>query len=65
MEHEPKPKLKLTGQDGNAFKILAAARMASKKAKWTNEKWRKFDDEATSGNYENLLRTCIKYFDVD
>jgi len=33
-----KPKLKLVGEDGNAFSILGQARQAAKKAEWPKEK---------------------------
>lgn len=59
-----KPKLKLVGQDGNAFIILGLARRAAKKANWPDERWEEFDAKAKSGDYDNLLRVCMEYFDV-
>jgi hypothetical protein len=59
-----KPKLQLTGQDGNAFSILAQAKKAARKAHWSKEEIDRFLKEATSDNYDYLLQTCFKYFNV-
>lgn len=59
-----KPKLELLGEDGNAFAILARAARVAKKADWSAEEIKKFRVEATSGDYDHLLQTCEKYFDV-
>ncbi len=57
-------KLKLAGLDGNAFAILARAHEALKKAK-QEDKIKEFDAKAKSGDYDNLLRVCFEYFDVE
>lgn len=59
-----KPTLKLIGKDGNAFKILGRAKLASQKAGWEESKWKVFLSEAKSGDYDKLLQTCMKYFEV-
>jgi len=59
-----KPRLKLVGEDGNAFIILGLAQRAAKKAVWAPEKIKLVMDEASSGDYDNLLKTMTKYFDV-
>jgi hypothetical protein len=61
---EKKPRLKLVGKDGNAFFILGRAVEAARKAKWPKEKIDEFMTKAKSGNYDNLLATCMDYFDV-
>ena len=61
---EQKPKLKLIGQDGNAFAILGLAQREAKRADWTKEKIEKFMSEAMSGDYSRLLATGTKPFDV-
>jgi hypothetical protein len=61
---EQKPKLKLVGEDGNAFFILGKAFQAAKKAGWTKEQIEEFKAKATSGDYNNLLAVCMEYFDV-
>ena len=56
--------LKLTGEDGNAFFIRGRARQALRRAR-RSDLWEQFNKEATSGDYTNLLATCMKYFVVD
>lgn len=57
-----KPTLQLTGRDGNAFSILGAAQRVARKNKMN---WDAIMKEATSGDYDHLLRTMCKYFDVE
>lgn len=57
-------KLKLVGRDGNAFAILGAAQKAMKQAGLPPEDIKKYMDEATSGNYNNLLQVTMEWFDV-
>ena len=61
---EKKPRVKLVGEDGNAFAILGRCREAARKAKWTPERIKEFTDKARSGDYSNLLCVCMEYFDV-
>ena len=65
MEPVTKPVLELTGHDGNAFAILGSAMRVAGKAGWTKEEVDKFMNEAQSGDYDHLLQTCMKYFDVE
>tara|TARA_Y100000296_G_C5142800_1_gene242057 strand:+ start:133 stop:309 length:177 start_codon:yes stop_codon:yes gene_type:complete len=57
-----KPKLKLIGKDENAFSILGKARRVALK---NNMDWEMIKTEATSGDYHNLLRTMMEYFEVE
>jgi hypothetical protein len=57
-------KLALVGEDGNAFMILGRARAALRRARRL-DLWDAFHKEATSGDYNHLLATCMRYFDVD
>ena len=50
--------------DGNAFAILGRCSAAMKKAGVYDEKWQSFYDEATSGDYDNLLRVVGDFFDI-
>jgi len=59
-----KPVLRLIGTDGNAFAILGAALNKAREAGWSVAKFQKFKQEATSGNYDQLLATVMEYFDV-
>ena len=56
-----KPKLKLTGNDGNAFSILSMAKVVAEK---NNMDWEKIKSEAMSGNYDHLLQVMMNYFEV-
>ena len=60
-----KPTVRLAGNDGNAFAILGRVRRALRRAKATPEEIKRFTDEATSGDYDNLLVTCFKYVEVE
>ena len=57
-----KPKLELAGKDGNAFAILGRAKRVARE---NDMDWDKIQKEATSGDYDNLLQTMMKYFDVE
>ena len=59
-----KPKLRLSGADGNAFAILGAAQRAGRRAEWTEDQLKAFNTLATSGDYNFVLQTCMRYFDV-
>ena len=59
-----KPKLKLVGENGNAFAILGKAFKVARQAGWTKEQIEEFKSKATSGDYNNLLAVCMEYFDV-
>ena len=61
---EEKPELKLIGEDGNAFFIICRAESAAKEFGWSQEKIDKFIEEAESGDYNNVLTTCRKYFNI-
>lgn len=56
-----KPELRLLGKDGNAFAILGAARRV---ALANDMDWLSIQREAQSGDYDHLLRTMMKYFEV-
>jgi hypothetical protein len=58
-----KPKVKLVGEDGNAFAILGRVIGALRKGGADKEYIDKFKNEATSGDYDNLLQTVCKYVD--
>lgn len=56
-----KPELKLLGVNGNAFMILAQARRVALK---NGMDWEAIRKEATAGDYEDLLQTLMRYFEV-
>ena len=57
-----KPRLQLSGEDGNAFFILGKARRVAKE---NNLDWDTIYAEATQGDYDHLLQTMAKYFEVE
>jgi hypothetical protein len=61
---EKKPKLKLIGNDGNAFAIMAACRKAGMKAGWSTDRISDLLKRMMSGNYDNLLTIAAEEFDV-
>ncbi len=60
-----KPKVSLSGQDGNAFSILDVCRKAARKAGWTAAVWEDVRDEMMGGDYDHLLQVAMKHFDVN
>ena len=60
----PDIKVQLTGEDGNAYFILAKVKRALRRAGVGKEECDKFREEATSGDYDNLLATCMKWVDA-
>ena len=54
-------KLKLVGEDGNAFSIMARARQLLRR-NGRADLIEQFTKECTSGSYDNLLATCARYF---
>jgi hypothetical protein len=51
----------LVGEDGNAFAILARV-MRVMKRNGIYDQWDEFHTEATSGDYDHLLRTVVQWF---
>jgi len=58
---ESKPVVKLVGRDGNAFVILG---MCVRVAKQNGMDWEKIQSEMMAGDYDHLLQTACKYFEV-
>lgn len=55
--------VQLTGEDGNAFAIIASVRKALRKA-GLREEAKEFQEEAIKGDYDHLLQTVHKYVNV-
>ena len=60
----PNINVRLAGNDSNAFAILAAVKKALYNNKVSAEEIKQFYDEATSGDYDNLLQTTMKWVEV-
>lgn len=53
--------VQLTGEDGNAFAIMAAVSKALRKAGASEEEISQYTMDSMSGDYDNLLRTADKW----
>ena len=56
-------KVKMVGEDGNAFACLGRCRKALGRA-GKLEMWNEFHKEATAGDYNHLLATLSDWFDI-
>ncbi len=61
----PNITVKLTGNSGNAFFILGACSQAMRNAGIPKEERDLFMKEATSGDYNHLLATCMRWVDIE
>jgi hypothetical protein len=57
--------VQLIGENGNAFNIIGKVRKEMKRNGVPNDEIDLFINEAMSGDYNNLLRTCMKYVNVE
>lgn len=57
--------VKLVGTDGNAFALMAKVKRALQKAGVSTEEQSNFINEATSGDYNHLLKTCCEWVNVN
>lgn len=60
-----KPILKIIGENSNAFMILGLAKRAARKAGWEPARIKEVMDEMMAGDYDHLLMTAMKYFEVE
>jgi hypothetical protein len=60
----PDVHVQLVGQDGNAFAIMGRVQSALEDAGATKEEIEKYLNESMSGDYDNLLRTAMKWVSV-
>ncbi|MBC7165713.1 MAG: hypothetical protein H5U15_12085 [Roseovarius sp.] len=54
----------LTGQDGNAFAVLGRCREAAQKAGLSDDEIAAFMTEAMAGDYDQLLQTAMRWFEI-
>lgn len=67
MSHKPKfpdVQVLLSGEDGNAFMIIGRVRAALRRAGVPSDTCNEFSEEAMSGDYDNVLRTAMKWVSV-
>ena len=65
MPKYPNIKVKLVGEDGNAFFILGRVISALRKGGVSETERKEFQTQATSGNYDNLLQVCMQWVDCE
>lgn len=56
--------VRIINTDGNAHALLGKVRQELRRAGYDSEFIKKFTDEATSGNYDDLLCCIMKYVNV-
>ena len=64
MPKYPAIKVKLIGQDGNAYAIMGAVQKELRKAGVPTDEIDNFFVEATSGDYNNVIVTAMKWVTV-
>ena len=64
MSDTTRPKVKLTGADGNAFNIMGLCQRAARKAGWTKERIDAVMGDMRSGDYDHLLQVAMREFEV-
>lgn len=65
MADRKKPKVKLSGLDGNAFAIMARIRSALREVGWTKAEIASATDDMMSDGYDNLIVTACSLCDVE
>ena len=60
----PNIEVELTGTDGNAWSIVGNVQRSLRKAQVPKEEIEQFVSEATSGDYNNLLATAMRWVSV-
>lgn len=61
----PEVTVNLIGNNGNAFVIMGMVRRALKLAGVEPEEIEAYTQEATSGDYDNLLQTTMRWVNVN
>ena len=64
MKNKNKPKVKLIGEDGNAYSILGRVEKALHKAGYSRDDMDEYLEEATSGDYNHLLSVTMEWVNV-
>ncbi len=57
----PEIEVQLAGVDGNAFSIIGHVRRALRRGGVPTDEQNEFFTEATSGDYDHVLQTCMKW----
>lgn len=60
----PEIDVQLSGRNGNAFVIIGAVRQALRQGGVSAAEIEEFSEEATSGDYDGVLQTCMRWVSV-
>ncbi len=60
----PEIEVQLVGRSGNAFAIIGTVTNALRREGISREEIGTFQEEATSGDYNNVLTTCMSWVTV-
>ena len=60
----PEIKVKMVGEDGNAFAILGRVTKALRNARVPLEERKKFQADATKTDYTNVLQTVMRWVET-
>lgn len=60
----PEINVELVGFDGNAFVILGRVKQALEKGGISKEEIDEFTEEATQGDYDELLQCCMRWVNI-
>ena len=61
----PNVKVKLAGENGNAFAIMGRVGEALRRAGVSGEEVKKYQKESMAGDYDNLLRIAMDWVNVE
>ena len=61
---ENRPRVKLSGEDGNAFAIMGACARAWKKAGRDGKSWTAIQLDMMGGDYDHLIQVAMRHFNV-
>ncbi len=64
MTKYPEIKAKLIGQDGNAYAIMATVARALRKGGVSEQEIEEYFGESTSGDYNNVIVTAMRWVTV-
>lgn len=60
----PDIEVELSGQDGDAFMIIGRVQRALRNAGVDKEEITRYVDEATSGDYDNVIQTTARWVEI-
>lgn len=60
----PNIEVNLSDQDGDAFSIIGCVSKALRRNNVPAEEVKSFQEEAMSGDYDDVLQTCMRWVEV-